>query len=111
MKQDKNFTIRLKASIERKLKETGIKKHGIWPPDEFDKPDGEKAKWWKFMESLNDITLEQLQGESPPSKEEGYWKQRCEAAEQLIQPPKLWQSEGQKEVYRIWQQLKSQPPH
>ena len=37
MEQDKNFTVRLKAAIEKKMKETGVIEHMVSPPDDWDK--------------------------------------------------------------------------
>lgn len=61
IKQDKNFTVRLKATIERKLKQAGVIQFGLFPVEEWDSK--EKKQLWNFIESLNDVTLEDLQGE------------------------------------------------
>lgn len=59
--QDKNFTVRLKAAIEKKLKEAGVIEHMIFAPDEYSSK--EDFALWKFMQSLDSITVNYLQGE------------------------------------------------
>lgn len=60
IKQDKNFTIRLKAAIEQRLRATGVIDHMILQPHEHSSR--EKKQLWAFIESLETITLESLQG-------------------------------------------------
>lgn len=64
MQQDKNFHIRLRAAVEKRLKQHGlISEYGANPHR-----DGESAsKEWAFIESLDEITLEFLQGIKPSS--------------------------------------------
>jgi hypothetical protein len=66
MKQDKNFTVRLKAAVENRMKEAGVIKYGIHPAEEYSSIK-DKALW-TFMESLETITLNDLQGN--PKKED-----------------------------------------
>jgi hypothetical protein len=57
MKQDKNFTVRLKATIERKLKEAGIFDKILSAPINFE----EYTKTVdRFFTSLEDIKLSDL---------------------------------------------------
>jgi hypothetical protein len=62
MQQDKNFTVRLKAAIEKRMREAGVIEFGIMPPTQYDSR--KKQKLWAFMQSLETITLSQLQGET-----------------------------------------------
>lgn len=62
MKQDKNFTVRLKAAIDKRLMESGVTSSVTLSIDEYST---EKQKaLYKFMESLGEITLDYLQGAS-----------------------------------------------
>lgn len=61
-KEDKNFGVRLKASIDKRMKEAGIwdkllKQSKRW--------DDYKEMERKFFDSMDDITLNHLQGVKP----------------------------------------------
>lgn len=61
MTQDKNFHIRLRAAVDKRLREYGVIDFSPMPPDV---PGTSKYhKVWAFIESLDEITLEYLQGE------------------------------------------------
>lgn len=69
MEQDKNFHIRLRAAIEKRLKQYGIIDHGIMPTHDKDEAYTMKQiNEWAFIESLDEITLEFLQGFKSPGK-------------------------------------------
>lgn len=59
MEQDKNFDVRLKASIDKRIEEAGIWNMVLDACKDYDEY---KAKKQAFMDSLNDITLNKLQG-------------------------------------------------
>lgn len=60
MNNPKNFTVRLKATIEKKMLAAGLLKHGVFPPDDFEKKDTEKMKLWNFFESLEEVNISDL---------------------------------------------------
>lgn len=64
MQQDKNFHIRLRAAVEKRLKEHGlISKYGVKPTHDKDQAYTDKQmREWAFIESLDEITLDYLQG-------------------------------------------------
>jgi hypothetical protein len=63
MQQDKNFTVRLKAAIDKRLVESSmVSTSPSLSIDEYSSD--EKKALNKFMESLGEITLDYLQGES-----------------------------------------------
>lgn len=70
IRQDKNFTVRLKAAIDKRMSKLGIWDsvlHLLKSYDDY------KEHQTKFFESLEDITLESLQGESPTTQGAGRW--------------------------------------
>lgn len=76
--QDRNFMVRLKANIDRRMTDTGVKEMML---------DGSSSKkifsdaWKTFFESLEDITLETLQGKEPnPILSRGFTEQEMETA-------------------------------
>lgn len=73
MEQDKNFHIRLRAAVEKRLKAHGIiSKYGIMPTHDKDVAYTDKQKReWAFIESLDEITLEFLQGHKKPPVKTG----------------------------------------
>lgn len=65
MTQDKNFTVRLKAAVLKRMKETGVidmMLNGSKHYKEYEKLER------RFFESLNDIELAYLQGEKKPKQ-------------------------------------------
>lgn len=66
--QDKNFHIRLRAAVEKRLKQHGIIDHSIMPTHDIDQAYTKKQRnEWAFIESLDEITLEFLQGQEKPT--------------------------------------------
>lgn len=61
--QDRNFMVRLKANIDRRMTETGVKEMMLEGINTSKKSFSEI--WTAFFESLEDITLETLQGKEP----------------------------------------------
>ena len=63
MQQNKNFTVRLKAAIEKRMREAGVIDHMIFPPHKYSSK--EDKALWAFMESLETVTLDYLRGIKP----------------------------------------------
>lgn len=60
-KQDKNFTVRLKAAIDKRMKESGVIDRMLEGSDHHE---DFKDVFDRFMESLDDVTVNYLQGET-----------------------------------------------
>ena len=107
---DKNMDVRLKAWIERLLKESGILKHGLHPSVH----ESHNTFLVSIEETFHQEREKWLSIEPCATSSENYWKQRCEAAEDLINyipiPSKEDFSTSEEAAYYKWKELKSQTP-